>query len=226
VKAAFGTIGASPRFFLRQRPAGWAVPPGPVFTLVVASRPGLVSWSPSLLTSLQLTAGFARSRRRPSRQRGRGDAHADPHVRQVPRGHHGVGWQPVYLGLALEEEERAVAADPVVRVAAVQPGVGNPGLVQLVQPRVRAFAQLVERAELDRVGGAGLGAGLLGADAEPVVAQGVADPWIDAWPRSARIPPPGRPILSSSSWSTAAALMYWTPTVCWVQPTAWANAVV
>ena len=46
------------------------------------------------------------------------------------------------------------------------------------------------------------------------------EPWIEAWPRSARIPPPGRPMLPSSSWMIAAVRMYWTPTVCWVQPTA------
>src|SRR6266571_4524662 len=46
------------------------------------------------------------------------------------------------------------------------------------------------------------------------------DPWIDAWPRNARIPPPGRPMFPRSSWMIAAARMYCTPTECWVQPTA------
>ena len=30
------------------------------------------------------------------------------------------------------------------------------------------------------------------------------EPWIDAWPRSAMMPPPGRPMLPSSSWMIAA----------------------
>jgi hypothetical protein len=45
------------------------------------------------------------------------------------------------------------------------------------------------------------------------------EPWIDAWPRSATMPPPGRPTLPSRSWMIAAVRMYWTPTVCCVQPT-------
>jgi hypothetical protein len=52
------------------------------------------------------------------------------------------------------------------------------------------------------------------------------DPWIDACPRNARIPPPGRPMLPSSVWRIAAVRMYCAPTVCCVQPTAYANAVV
>jgi hypothetical protein len=46
------------------------------------------------------------------------------------------------------------------------------------------------------------------------------EPWIDACPRSARIPPPGRPMLPSSDCTIAAARMICTPTVCCVQPTA------
>jgi hypothetical protein len=45
------------------------------------------------------------------------------------------------------------------------------------------------------------------------------DPWMLAWPRSARIPPPGRPMLPSSSWMIEAARMFCTPVVCCVQPT-------
>ncbi len=52
------------------------------------------------------------------------------------------------------------------------------------------------------------------------------EPWMLAWPRSARIPPPGRPTLPSSNWSMAAVLMCCTPVVCWVQPTAYTKAVV
>ena len=47
-----------------------------------------------------------------------------------------------------------------------------------------------------------------------------------AWPRSAMIPPPGRPMFPSNSWRIDAARMIWTPLVWWVQPTAYANAVV
>ena len=52
------------------------------------------------------------------------------------------------------------------------------------------------------------------------------EPWIDAWPRSAMMPPPGRPMFPSSSWMIAAVRMICTPTVCCVQPTAYANADV
>ena len=44
------------------------------------------------------------------------------------------------------------------------------------------------------------------------------EPWIDACPRRARIPPPGRPMFPSSSWRIEAVRMYCTPTVCCVQP--------
>ena len=52
------------------------------------------------------------------------------------------------------------------------------------------------------------------------------EPWIDACPRSARMPPPGRPMLPSSSCRIAAVRMYCTPTVCWVQPTEYTIAEV
>src|SRR5689334_22515266 len=39
-------------------------------------------------------------------------------------------------------------------------------------------------------------------------------PWMLAWPRSAFMPPPGRPILPSSSWRMAAVRMSWPPVVC------------
>ena len=45
------------------------------------------------------------------------------------------------------------------------------------------------------------------------------DPWMEACPRSARIPPPGRPMLPSSACRIDAVRMYCTPTVCWVHPT-------
>src|SRR6266702_4795141 len=52
------------------------------------------------------------------------------------------------------------------------------------------------------------------------------DPWMEACPRSARMPPPGRPILPSSACRIDAVRMYCTPTVCWVHPTLYTNAVV
>jgi hypothetical protein len=52
------------------------------------------------------------------------------------------------------------------------------------------------------------------------------DPWIEACPRSAMMPPPGRPMLPSSACRIAAVRMYCTPTVCWVQPRLYTNAVV
>src|SRR5437879_6915151 len=83
----------------------------------------------------------------------------------------GVGRQPVDLGIVEEQEERAEAADAVVGIPAVQlrpvPALG----MQLLEPRVRALAQLVERAELDRRGRAGLRACGLVSALEPVVAK-------------------------------------------------------
>ena len=46
------------------------------------------------------------------------------------------------------------------------------------------------------------------------------EPWIDACPRSAMIPPPGRPMLPSNNWTIVEARIIWTPVVCWVHPTA------
>ena len=47
-----------------------------------------------------------------------------------------------------------------------------------------------------------------------------------ACPRSARMPPPGLPMLPSSSWMIAPARMYCAPTECCVQPTLYTSAVV
>ena len=44
-------------------------------------------------------------------------------------------------------------------------------------------------------------------------------PWIELWPRMAMIPPPGRPMLPSSSWMMPAVRMICTPTLWCVQPT-------
>ena len=52
------------------------------------------------------------------------------------------------------------------------------------------------------------------------------EPWIEAWPRIAITPPPGRPMLPSSSCRIDAARMYCEPIVCCVQPTPCTNAVV
>ncbi len=52
------------------------------------------------------------------------------------------------------------------------------------------------------------------------------EPWIEAWPRRAMIPPPGRPMFPRSSWTRPAVRMSCTPVVCWVQPTAYTNALV
>ena len=52
------------------------------------------------------------------------------------------------------------------------------------------------------------------------------EPWIVACPRSAMIPPPGRPTLPSRPCRIDAARMYCTPTVCWVQPTEYTHIVV
>ncbi len=46
------------------------------------------------------------------------------------------------------------------------------------------------------------------------------EPWMEAWPRMAMIPPPGRPMFPSRSWRIAAVRMICTPVECWVQPTA------
>ncbi len=52
------------------------------------------------------------------------------------------------------------------------------------------------------------------------------DPWIVAWPRSARIPPPGLPMLPSSSCSSAQQEIICGPYVCCVHPSAYANELV
>ena len=46
-------------------------------------------------------------------------------------------------------------------------------------------------------------------------------PWTLACPRSALMPPPGRPMLPSRSCRIAPLRMIWLPTVCIVQPTAY-----
>ena len=52
------------------------------------------------------------------------------------------------------------------------------------------------------------------------------EPWMVACPRSAMMPPPGRPMLPSSSCRIEAVRMNCAPSVCWVHPTAYAKHVV
>src|SRR5206468_758207 len=63
------------------------------------------------------------------------------------------------------------AAHAVVRVLAVEAGVGPARLAQVGHPARGPLAQLVQRPELDGIGRAGLGAGGFHAVAEPVVGQ-------------------------------------------------------
>ena len=46
------------------------------------------------------------------------------------------------------------------------------------------------------------------------------EPWMLEWPRMAMMPPPGRPMLPSSSCRMPAVRIICTPVVCCVQPTA------
>ncbi len=45
------------------------------------------------------------------------------------------------------------------------------------------------------------------------------------WPRSAFTPPPGTPMLPSSSWIMAMARMFCEPVVCCVQPSAYIDVI-
>src|SRR5205085_2542459 len=104
------------------------------------------------------------------RRRGR-DRRRDPHLRQVSRRHDRVGREAVDLRLVEEQEKRARAADPVVGPVEVElRAVPSFGL-ELLEPLVRAVAELVDLAELDRVGRAGLRARGLVAALQPVVAE-------------------------------------------------------
>src|SRR2546423_2128 len=87
------------------------------------------------------------------------------------RRHDRIGRQAVDLGLVEEQEERAGPADPVVGPVEIElravPALG----LELLQPPVRALAELVDLAELDRVRRARLRAGRLVTALEPVVAE-------------------------------------------------------
>jgi hypothetical protein len=52
------------------------------------------------------------------------------------------------------------------------------------------------------------------------------EPWMLACPRSAMMPPPGRPMLPSSVCRIEQVRMYCAPTLCCVQPTEYTHAVV
>ena len=135
---------------------------------------------------------------------------AAPHRRQVARGDDRVRRQPVDLGLVEQQEERAVAADAVVGVVAVQPRLARrPASCSCSTRPAGALAQLVELAELDRVGRARLRAGRLLADLEPVIAERALEDRARR-PRACRARRRGRPARSSRSRCRCPA---WTTTV-------------
>ena len=117
------------------------------------------------------------SRLRRTPPRARDDAAAASAVVRQSRGRCAVGddrvgRQPVDLRLVEQQEERAEAADAVVRVVAVEPRRrSSRSRLELREPLVGALAQLVELAELDRVGRARLRARRLVAALQPVVAE-------------------------------------------------------
>src|SRR5581483_7242261 len=82
-----------------------------------------------------------------------------------------VGREPVHLGIVEQKEEGAEAADAVFGVAAVQLRAVPSFVLELCEPIVRACAQLLERAELDRLRRAGLRARRLVTALQPVVAE-------------------------------------------------------
>src|SRR5204862_836088 len=73
--------------------------------------------------------------------------------------------------LVQQQEESAGAADPVVLVGEIQARLRDTCLDEVAAPLPCAFDQLIERAELDRVGGAGLRARRLHPVLQPVVAE-------------------------------------------------------
>src|SRR6266487_4798947 len=78
---------------------------------------------------------------------------------QVPAGKLRVFRQTVDLRLIHEEIERIETTERAFRVVAVQPGALLALGFELHQTLVRPLAQLGDRPELDRIGGARLGAG-------------------------------------------------------------------
>jgi hypothetical protein len=77
------------------------------------------------------------------RHRSRRGGHVPPHPGQVAAGDDRVRRQAVDLGL-VEQEERAAAADAVVRVVQVQPGTRFAGLLQLTDALPGPLAQCLQ----------------------------------------------------------------------------------
>src|SRR5205814_6207190 len=116
--------------------------------------------SPRVAPSNTRSPGPPEERGNDRRRHGeRGEPGRAPHPRQVPGGYHRIRWQPVHLRLVEQEEERAGAADAVVRVGAVELRAGLALLVESREAGLSALAQLVERPVLDRLGRARLGTG-------------------------------------------------------------------
>src|SRR6266550_1098872 len=90
---------------------------------------------------------------------------------QVPAGKLRVFRQTVDLRLIHEEIERIETTERAFRVVAVQPGALLTLGLELHEALVRALTQLGYRPELDRIGGAGFGAGRLQPHLHPVVAK-------------------------------------------------------
>src|SRR5256884_1016460 len=91
-------------------------------------------------------------------------------LREVLRRQRGVRRQPVHLRLVDQQVERVQPAERSRRARAVQLRVDALGL-ELRHALLRPRAKLGDRAELNRIGRAGLGARRLEPDLQPVVAQ-------------------------------------------------------
>src|SRR6185295_818671 len=88
------------------------------------------------------------------RKRARRESRRGPHLAELSRRDDGVRRQSVDLRLVEEQEEGAEAADTVTGVFAVEARAVPALVLDLRQALVGACAQLVERAELDRLRGA------------------------------------------------------------------------
>src|SRR6266567_3022080 len=135
-----------------------------------ADLPGSRSGRSSLPPMLAEQRGAERDRSA-HREGGRCRADMAPHGRKVAGGDDRIGRQSVDLRLVEQQEERAVAGYAVARVLAVQPSLRHARPVHLREAPPGPLAELIQRAELDGVGRAGLRAGRLHPDLEPVVAQ-------------------------------------------------------
>src|SRR6266404_4399009 len=88
----------------------------------------------------------------------------------IPGGYLGGAGEAVHFRLVHQKIERIEPSQELV-VGAVQVGSPLAQLVQLLHARLGLLLELPDRAEPNRVGGAGLGAGRLHAGLEPVVAE-------------------------------------------------------